>query len=148
MRQVTIYHNVSRDAGGMPTGYGGYKPGDAVTPVFIYLAPDMTEGYADDPGLAEAEHAFTMFNADLEMQSGQDLTTARQYRALRLRSLSIGDLVTVDRGIYVCGRSGFQQTLVPLNVQPDPWEGERWADPVLTPADEETIAELGYGGAL
>src|SRR5215471_15576537 len=98
-KQVTIYHGVKRH------NFDGYEAGDPVAPVFTYVATmpaGASRGYADDPGQAEAEHAYHMFNAPAEYLGGQDAVTAAQYRALKLRSLSVGDLVAVGRHVYAC----------------------------------------------
>jgi hypothetical protein len=121
MLQVTIYHGVKAH------NFDGYEPGDPVAPVFVYVAtvPIPTQAAAL---AAEAERAFRLFNADLDMLGGQDRVTAAQYRALKLRSLSVGDLVAVGATVYACRSLGFERVPTALNVQPSPWLDEIWAD--------------------
>lgn len=118
---VTIYHNVNTDDEGRMTGYSGYRTGDAVTPVFTY-AVSVNETNV-------AEKAFAMFNSyPDEMHTSMDnLPMVKRYRANKLRSLSVGDLVQVGLFVYSCERSGFQfrglnHHTVFLNVQPNPFD--------------------------
>jgi hypothetical protein len=118
-RVVTIWHNVEvRD--GRPMGFGGYETGHAMSPVFVYVAE-------------QAEHipegAFRMFNAPEEYLTGEELAITRQYRANRLRSLSVGDIVQAGPEFWVCEPDGWAKlgTNVPLNVQPSPYAGKSWS---------------------
>jgi hypothetical protein len=124
-RTVTVWHNVEKD-GPHPVGMlYGYKPGHAMCPVFTYVTcatPDSTN---------IPEDAFKMFNAPEDYLSPEELALARRYRANRLRSLSIGDIVQVDDTYYACESFGFRALaadLGRLNVQPDAfsnWGGTR-----------------------
>lgn len=123
---VVIYHNVQQDAEGHLEGFFGYKPEHAVTPVFTYVA--TVEGAAFR---AEAEHAFAMLNSyPEEMHTGQaDLPTVRRYRASRLRSLSVGDVVKVGNSLFAVARVGmdflgYSATVAEenLNIQPNPFD--------------------------
>jgi hypothetical protein len=106
---VTIYHNISRDSGfGLnqvlvkdPDAPAGYRkdtlPGShPLVKVFTYSVDELTR-HQD-----ELHRAFERFNV------GED-TIAQAYRARRLRSLSVGDVVAFaaskdqDAAIYSVG---------------------------------------------
>ena len=132
--QVTIYHGVKDH------NFDGYQPGDPVAPVFTYVAtmPRRSDPADGHDGSAEAEHAFHMFNAPAEYLAGQDAVTARQYRALRLRSLSVGDLVAVGSEVYSCESVGFTKLAAPasaLHIAPSPHQDAAWAHEVLVNGD-------------
>jgi len=78
---VSVWHNVTRDSAGRPTGYFGFTPGDLMVKVFTYDTR-IRGRYLEDI----AEDAFAAFNDFPRDSEGQAL--ARQYRARRLRSLS------------------------------------------------------------
>jgi hypothetical protein len=131
---VTIWHNVEMHDG-RAMGFDGYVTGQAMAPVFTYPAPHST---------ATPDEAFRLFNAPEEYLRGADLAIVRRYRALRLRSLSIGDIVQAADQFYVCERDGWAKlgTNVELNVQPDPYE--QWSGDADT---ELTRARRGYARA-
>jgi hypothetical protein len=85
---VTIWHNVASDGQGRHLAMlDGYEPGDPVVRVFAYQA---------DPGRPAqemADEAFDTFNDHPRDPDGADLACA--YYGRRLRSLSVGDVVTV-----------------------------------------------------
>jgi hypothetical protein len=81
MLTVSIWHNVTRDAEGRRTGFGGFAPGDQMVKVFTYDTPASGRSPADI-----AEDAFAAFN-DAPL-SDEAAALARQYRQRRLRSLS------------------------------------------------------------
>jgi hypothetical protein len=94
---VTIYHNISRDA------FFGFNYGNEDGNSPHYLAKVFTFdsarlGTADDGILAAAFEAFNV---------GTD-TLAEEYRARRLRSLSVGDVVDIDGRSYSCERLGWK----------------------------------------
>ena len=76
----------------------GYRHGDRVREVFLYdaiepvLFPNTIIG---DQALGE--QAFMLFNAPEESLTGREREIAVEYRAKRLRSLSVGDVVTITR---------------------------------------------------
>lgn len=90
---IRIYHNGARDEEGRNLGFFGYKPEHPMVLVFAYVIPEL------DPGLA-IEEAFHTFNV------GED-DLAQAYRARRLRSLSVGDIVAVDGKFYSCENAGW-----------------------------------------
>lgn len=70
--------------------------------------------------LRACEEAFYLFNADLEILAGNPdgLALATAYRAERLRSLSVGDVVAVQSpegewGYYACDSVGFRSIARP-----------------------------------
>jgi len=131
--QVTIYHGVKDH------NFDGYDAGDPVAPVFTYVAtmPAASGAVAEENRVHEAEHAYHMFNAPAEYLAGQDAVTARQYRALRLRSLSVGDLVAVGSQVYAVRSVGFAKlaaSTAALHIAPSPYQDEVWA------------REVAYGG--
>ena len=68
----------------------GYHPGDPVTMVYEY---DHDPAVCPDAVVEIAEQAFRMFN-DAPVSAWETAQAAR-YRGLGLRSLSVGDVVTV-----------------------------------------------------
>jgi hypothetical protein len=98
---VTIWHNVAHDAEGRHTAMlDGYQPGDPMVRVFTYQA---------DPARRTpeqiAEEAFATFNDHPRDPDGADLACA--YYQRRLRSLSVGDVVTVGEAGLAVGRVGW-----------------------------------------
>jgi hypothetical protein len=98
---ITVWHNVTRDHAGRPTAMlDGYRPGDPMVCVFRYqVAADRRRPEAI------AEDAFAAFNG--HPASPQDAGLARRYYQRRLRSLSVGDVVTVGETPLVCERAGW-----------------------------------------
>lgn len=91
---VTIFHNISEDA------FSGYQDGHELVPVFLY----STAG----PGAWVCADAFEMFNVGTGPVS-------QDYRARRLRSLSVGDVVMTaggEPGCYAVGKTGWEQVLL------------------------------------
>lgn len=121
-RVIIIWHNVNMSEG-RPTGFlHGYADNDAVTPVFVFTDT------RDTTPVKLAEHCFHMFNAPPEYLTDKtDAAIANRYRANRLRSLSVGDLVQIDGALFACERAGFKTMFhgVKLNVQPDPFDNFR-----------------------
>jgi len=114
--QVTIWHNVNRDENGRPTGFfRGYHPEDAVCPVFTFTR-------ADDKSILD--WCFHVFNAPEEYLDKEDRKVAERYRANRLRSLSVGDVVQVGNRFWTCRSIGWDYLGcdVSLNVSEDPWD--------------------------
>jgi len=98
---VTIWHNVAYDAQGRHIAMlDGYQPGDPMVRVFTYQA---------DPAGRTAEQiadeAFEAFNDHPRDPDGADLACA--YYGRRLRSMSVGDLVSVGEAPLVCERAGW-----------------------------------------
>jgi hypothetical protein len=100
MVTVSVWHNVTRDGAGLPSGYFGFNPGDQMVKVFTY----HTQARGRHPEDI-AEDAFAAFNDFPRDGEGQDL--ARQYRARRLRSVSRGDMITVGEAALIVERAGF-----------------------------------------
>lgn len=138
---VTIWHNVHRDHAGVPVGFFGYETGHAMSPVFVYVAKHS--GPAD---------AFRMFNAPEDYLTPEELTITRRYRANRLRSLSVGDIVQAGQQFWVCESVGWTKlgTNVPLNVQPSPYESEQWSGTAGAelPRARRDYARAAYSAAL
>jgi hypothetical protein len=100
MITVTIWHNVARDAEGRPAAMlRGYQPGDPVVRVFTYQA--AAAGSPEEI----AEEAFAICNGHPRDTAGEDL--ARRYYQRELRSLSVGDLVTVGEAALAVDRAGW-----------------------------------------
>lgn len=101
---VTIWHNVRLMPEGAMSGMlYGYQDGDEVAPVFVFTAGD--HNLVDNI----PELAFRLFNAPIEYLTPDDAAIANRYRANRLRSLSVGDLVQVDGEFFACDRFGFKK---------------------------------------
>jgi hypothetical protein len=98
---ISIWHNVARDAQGRHTGFlDGFTPGDEMVKVFTYEMESAGRSVEEI-----AEQAFAMFN---DAPSGSEAAElARQYRARQLRSLSVGDIVTVGEAPLTVERFGF-----------------------------------------
>jgi len=108
MITVTIWHNVAVDGQGHHTGMlDGYQPGDPVVRVFTYQA--------DPAGSPEetAEEAFAICNGHPRDARGEDL--ARRYYQRELRSLSVGDVVTIGEAALAVGRAGWTPVRGGLN---------------------------------
>lgn len=98
LHNVSVFHNVFRDPEGRGVGFLGYAPSHPMTNVFTY------KGVARPGAGVEAilENAFKMFNIGEE-------GTAAAYRARNLRSLSVGDMVSVDGTYFAIEPLGFRQ---------------------------------------
>jgi hypothetical protein len=128
MTPVTVYHNVQRecracggpvidlgddewahlrdDADHIPvsvtaSGFLGYQPGHALVPVFQTEVPDGR----DAEGVAQ--RMYDAFNADPEFLGPEDRALAADYRARRLRSLSVGDVVDIGGALLAVASCGF-----------------------------------------
>lgn len=114
--QVTVWHNVNQDDHGRPTGFmRGYHPGDSMCPVFTFAK-------TDDKNILD--YCFHVFNAPEEyLETKEDRRLAERYRANRLRSLSVGDVVQVRNRFWTCRSIGwdYMGADVSLNVSEDPW---------------------------
>ena len=97
---VSVWHNVTRDSAGRPTGYFGFTAGDQMVKVFTYYTQARGRHPEDI-----AEDAFAAFNDHPADAEGQAL--ACQYRARRLRSVSRGDMITVGEAALIVERAGF-----------------------------------------
>ena len=97
--QVTIWLNVERTSDGHAPGFLGYRSSHEMEPVFTYaMAVSVSVGPELTAQEALCEMAFQAFNAPEEFLSGRSLSLARRYRANRLRSLSVGDVIQVSIG--------------------------------------------------
>lgn len=115
-RTITVYHNTNAE--GM---LRGYSKNDAVTPVFTYA--DDVEFYITVNHLGGvvssvedlkdrtpyANFMFAAFNSyPDEMHVDLKYTSlVRAYRALRLRSLSVGDVVDIGGELFAVGSTGW-----------------------------------------
>jgi hypothetical protein len=111
--RLTIYHNVARDGHGRHTGFDGYLPGQPLVPVFAYDV-ELVDGGMPEL-LLLAEQAFEAFNADPVLLAGRQRDLATQYRNLRLRSLSVGDVVRAGETTLACENFGFREVPGELN---------------------------------
>lgn len=104
---IDIWHNVSPD-----NRFRDYEPGQAMKLVHTYdvqhRGPEK-----NNTDLDLCEHAFSLFNAPEEFLYGRDREICEEYRSKRLRSLSVGDVVAVRRGLaweaYCCCGVGWQR---------------------------------------
>lgn len=114
--QVTIWHNVNQDDHGRPTGFmRGYHPGDSMCPVFTFAKKD-------DKNILD--YCFHVFNAPEEyLETKEERRIAETYRANRLRSLSVGDVIQVRNRFWTCRPVGWDYLGedVALEVSEDPW---------------------------
>lgn len=70
----------------------GYRPGHEVLEVIGYEDDDLRSD------MEACERAFRLFNVDLEDLRNGELALARRYRDGRHRSLSVGDVIAIERG--------------------------------------------------
>lgn len=98
MAKVTVLLNAS------PGSFFGYEPGMELHEAISY------ETGAREP-LDDAFEMFNIGNGDL----------AREYRAGRNRSLSVGDVVVVDGVAHACASFGWDELPEVPPVEPGPW---------------------------
>jgi hypothetical protein len=120
-QQVTIWHNSYREDDRSYIHFDGFETGrNLMTPVFTYLAVgDASQKSAT----AIAADAYEQFNVGEE-------GVAAQYRALRLRSLSVGDVVQVGRRHLAVGKRGWRYLTGAevrlFTIAPDPDMRDAW----------------------
>lgn len=90
--KITILHDRS--------GNWGYGP-SLLEEVFSYEVPEELSDASD--GLL-LEHAFEIFNV-----GDPELALVQAYRALELRSLSVGDAVRIGDDTYLCKPLGWKK---------------------------------------
>jgi hypothetical protein len=106
---LTVWHNVATDAQGRHTGMlDGYQPGHPMVRVFAYQADPA--GRSPE---AIAEEAFAICNGHPRDAGGEDLS--RRYYERELRSLSVGDIVSVGEIPLAVGRAGWTPVRGGLN---------------------------------
>jgi hypothetical protein len=98
---VSIWHNVTRDAAGRPTGYDGYRAGDEMVRVFAY---DIPAGGRDLAGTAE--DAFAIGNGAPGL-TGPAAALAARYAQRQLRSVSAGDVIVIGEAALIVARAGW-----------------------------------------
>jgi hypothetical protein len=92
---VTVYFNTH------PDHFLGYEHGHPLRRVYSYEAPTSS-------GLFQlADEAFHAFNAPPELVMPVYCPIAEAYRAARLRSLSIGDVLQVDDSWLACAATSW-----------------------------------------
>ena len=99
--QVTIKHNTNlRDA-----AVYGYRPGDELVSVFQMELPN-----GDPYEVAEVAYAITnSYPEELWGPARHYPELVAAYRAEKLRSLSIGDVVVLDGADYAVAACGFRR---------------------------------------
>jgi hypothetical protein len=117
---VSIWHNVTRDASGRPTGYDGYSAGDEMVRVFTY---DTAADGRDLTGIAGEAYAIGNTAPGL---AGQAAALAARYASRLLRSVSVGDVVAVGEAALAVARAGW----LPL---PGPFTPVHRAEPGTRP---------------
>jgi hypothetical protein len=135
---VTIWHNEYADD--QRVHWDGFDPAhNAMTPVFTFAYPcDDIEN--DTFVLAAARAIWVVFDADVDMlRWGPDRAIAAQYRSLRLRSLSGGDITQIGPRYFACELPGGHREVqaADLTVAPSRWLGD-W----LPESAPEAIAEV------
>lgn len=92
--RVSVFHNVARDEQGRRINWFGYEPGHPLVRVF-----EADIGFGDDLGAeGMADEIWIIGNAEPERLTGARAVLARAYRARRLRSLWVGDVVVIGDG--------------------------------------------------
>lgn len=98
--EINVFHNEA-DWGDK---IGGYKPGQPLRKVLTFDSDNP------DP-IGICEEAFEFGNAPIEYLSGTQLERAEAYRALQIRSVSVGDVVAIFDGrtlaFYACASFGW-----------------------------------------
>ena len=90
--------------------FDGYEPGQPLVPVYKTVYETPMEAHP----LNVADGLFAAFNAD---SAPGDLGRMRaEYRARKLRSLSVGDVVTMNGASWQCSSVGWEQVGGPLNI--------------------------------
>lgn len=104
---VTILHNAATDEQGRPMGFhDGYLPHHELKRVFAFTLE--REGHpADDTYVLG--NVYHLFNVGDDPEWGEPSPIAVAYRAKRLRSLSVGDVVILDGRAYQCDHSGWSR---------------------------------------
>ncbi|HEY2261236.1 MAG TPA: hypothetical protein VGI96_01275 [Streptosporangiaceae bacterium] len=98
---VSLWHNIATDAHDRPAGMlDGYQPGHPMVRVFTYQADP-----AGQSPEAIAEQAFAIGNGHPADTAGQELS--RRYYQRQLRSLSVGDVVTIGEAPLAVARAGW-----------------------------------------
>jgi hypothetical protein len=98
--RVRIFHNVTRDEDGRPTGYTyGYRPTDKVVHVATWHVTRAPSGSMRDNDSILNE-AWKVFNVGDDPEFGETYAVALEYRRRRNRSLSLGDVVQIDDMYY------------------------------------------------
>jgi hypothetical protein len=115
--QITITHNRNPIA-----MLDGLQPGDDIQDVFTYSIPDSGDLPRDAAFECAAEHAYFLFNAGETSPKREDRDIAASYRALGLRSLSVGDMVKFDDAwvALACEPSGWMTVPLVDNSQNPP----------------------------
>ena len=116
-----MFHNVARDSGGHPANYRGYQPGHPLVRVFeadvdpAEVAVKPMRSAPCDPSAPRrpitpeqiAAGLFDAFNDDAENLPPALAALAAAYRARRLRSLSVGDVVVIGEVPLLVAPRGF-----------------------------------------
>jgi hypothetical protein len=104
---VRAYLNSTYGPHGIPIGMlSGYEPGHELELAF-------EASVAAAPDLAICEEIFRLLNVGDDPEFGLPDLRALAYRAQGHRSLSVGDLVTVENRAYACARVGFVAVALP-----------------------------------
>ncbi len=106
---VRVFHNVAIDTSGRHAGLvDGYRQGHPLTEV-ARLTID------DDDDIAVLEEVFRLFNVGDDSEYGEPDPRALEYRFRGNRSLSVGDVVTLDGRWFACARLGWA-SIEPVSV--------------------------------
>lgn len=99
MLHALVEHNEARDEKGHFTGWEGYDPARAqlrrVFELEFEFDPLVGEN-ADDYQRRACEWIFRLFNAPEDMLTSEEHGWTERYRGLRLRSLSVGDVILMS----------------------------------------------------
>ncbi|WP_329242855.1 hypothetical protein OG417_44865 [Actinoallomurus sp. NBC_01490] len=94
--RVSVYHNIARDEQGRMISWFGYQPGHPLVHVIDFEVGVVP---TDGPGIGTlTEEVWIIGNANPQTLTGAHATLARAYRARRLRSLLVGDVVVIGDG--------------------------------------------------
>lgn len=137
--KIEVFHNLSEDAYlGLNVTFQTVTPGPAAPYGYFKRPATVGERHplvkvfeydpADLPGDDTLGGAFTTFNVGDDpgfTEPGAMRDLALRYRARRLRSLSVGDVIAVDGETWACEAAGWRPVAVrELNIVTDPAAAE------------------------
>lgn len=103
---VTVLHNTATDPEGRSLGWTGWQPTHALGWVFTLRLPDTAWD------AAAAERVYDLLNVGDDPNYGTPDPQAVAYRALGLRSLSVGDVLVADGKALAVAKFGFTEVPV------------------------------------
>ena len=121
MFRALVEHNETRDADGRPSGWQGYNAANADLRRVFELEfdfPALEDESEKELRLRACEWLFGLFNTPDDMLTSAERGWTARYRALRLRSLSVGDVILLSSAggpwqAYAVEAEGFRPVSMP-----------------------------------